>query len=427
MWNKRFKNIAIGFLSIVIFICMCGLLVVNQNVLAEETTSSQEAYYNLTFEELDEATVRKSRSHSAPQVTVLSYGLGGSISNWSHNDNSYGFEYAQESIIEQIKVNASENSSKDVAILRVRTTFRKDFIEGTLSEETSVVAQDADEEHIGISSMQAKYSNLQIEDDDKKIQVYEYLTEPNNEKYIQNISSDGVIAEDIFNKHLVLIFDECYLQAPLEKASQYTKNKYIAEKYSSNDSVYAQLEFVLDVISYQYYCLTGELPTFNMIGHSRGGLLNMMYALGHPYNVASLYSIGTPYNGSLLGEMQWARELAGMDVTVNYKAEEQDLTTEEIEYEENLAPGIYDILNEDLYNSYKNAWNSHYDDWYDHIDFCPIGAYVDAGFILQALAEWITFEAESGVVKGLARTAALIVDGSAFYVVNTKAWGLRLV
>lgn len=66
---------------------------------------------------------------------------------------------------------------------------------------------------------------------------------------------------------------------------------------------YAQLEYCLDVISYQYCQLTGELPTYNLIAHSRGGLTVMQYALAHPYNVQQMYTMGSPFNGSALGSL----------------------------------------------------------------------------------------------------------------------------
>ena len=45
----------------------------------------------------------------------------------------------------------------------------------------------------------------------------------------------------------------------------------------------------------------GELPKINLIGHSRGGLTNLQYALDHPDLVAGLYSMGTPYFGTDTG------------------------------------------------------------------------------------------------------------------------------
>lgn len=42
----------------------------------------------------------------------------------------------------------------------------------------------------------------------------------------------------------------------------------------------------------------GKIPKVNLVGHSRGGLTNLQYALDHPDIVENLISIGTPYFGS---------------------------------------------------------------------------------------------------------------------------------
>lgn len=76
----------------------------------------------------------------------------------------------------------------------------------------------------------------------------------------------------------------------------------------SNDNVYYQFNYVISRIVYDVKILNEKkLPKLNLIGHSRGGLTNMQYALDHPDLVASLVSIGTPYFGSttanIFGEM----------------------------------------------------------------------------------------------------------------------------
>ena len=42
---------------------------------------------------------------------------------------------------------------------------------------------------------------------------------------------------------------------------------------------------------------------FNLIGHSRGGLINAMYAAEYPFNVNEIFSIGTPYYPPLTAEI----------------------------------------------------------------------------------------------------------------------------
>ena len=49
---------------------------------------------------------------------------------------------------------------------------------------------------------------------------------------------------------------------------------------SYHRDVYRELHTVIDRISYDILCLTGRIPTVNLISHSRGGLTSMMYAAG---------------------------------------------------------------------------------------------------------------------------------------------------
>lgn len=70
---------------------------------------------------------------------------------------------------------------------------------------------------------------------------------------------------------------------------------------AGHKAVYDEFDNLLDTISLQYKALTGYLPIYNLIGHSRGGVINLMYATHHPYNVDKVISMGTPYRGSRLG------------------------------------------------------------------------------------------------------------------------------
>ena len=83
-------------------------------------------------------------------------------------------------------------------------------------------------------------------------------------------------------------------------------------KLSSNvENAYTELEKMTNYIIFHYmemdyeahkndHGFTLTIPRINMIGHSRGGIINMQYAIEHPDIVDSLYSIGTPYNGSMI-------------------------------------------------------------------------------------------------------------------------------
>ena len=48
--------------------------------------------------------------------------------------------------------------------------------------------------------------------------------------------------------------------------------------------VYEELHTLIDKISYDYLVLTGKIPKVNLVSHSRGGLISMMYATGYAIN-----------------------------------------------------------------------------------------------------------------------------------------------
>lgn len=119
--------------------------------------------------------------------------------------------------------------------------------------------------------------------------------------------------------------------------------------------------------------------------------------------MASLYSMGTPYNGSAFGS------------TSDFFLSLGGFNSDDIQYADgkNQVPGVLDILNSDLSESYKNYWNNNYD-IYKHIKFTPIGSYVTLGFVLQLLTELIPSEVGQGLLRGLLAIVEPILSGSSF-------------
>lgn len=134
---------------------------------------------------------------------------------------------------------------------------------------------------------------------------------------------------DDASRHIVLIF---------ESGAPSRSNKY----------VYHEFENVLDNISLQYKSLTGVLPRYNLVGHSRGGLTNIMYATDHPYNVADIYSLGTPYNGSVLGGCDFILEMLGYKI-----GEYEDGSNRYVE-------GVESLLSQNEINEIRKNWNEAY-------------------------------------------------------------------
>lgn len=134
-----------------------------------------------------------------------------------------------------------------------------------------------------------------------------------------------------------------YVLTYVDKICDYTKHSVIIfDQYFSNDYhniVYSELESLIDSVSYDYKIRTGKIPKVNLIGHSRGGLINLLYATNHPYNVGSLISIGTPYSGSAFSRITKLIDAIGLSGAVNCNSGQ-------------------DILNPTKQQELRNNWNT---------------------------------------------------------------------
>lgn len=144
--------------------------------------------------------------------------------------------------------------------------------------------------------------------------------------YVPSFSQNGSID---FSKPLFLIYQG------LDDAST-------IERYKSNYTLYWHFAQALDAFLYSYYEAFGTVPKVNLIGHSRGGLVNMIYAINHPSLVASFMSVGTPYLGS-----DWAEVLYDFDEAII--AANPNATVDHTPY--------YGVVGEAFANEYAAAWN----------------------------------------------------------------------
>lgn len=150
-----------------------------------------------------------------------------------------------------------------------------------------------------------------------------------NQSYQNTIKVDNI--SDI-SKHIIIVFDGY-------------------ETNGSHNNLYYQFNYMLSSIVNDVKILNGGiLPKVNLIGHSRGGITNMQYALDHPDMVASLISMGTPYFGSTTAL------IAG----------------ESLFGESN---GLDDILNPQIYYGLSKRWNDNYERLYSNINAVAIGGY----------------------------------------------------
>lgn len=125
-----------------------------------------------------------------------------------------------------------------------------------------------------------------------------------------------------------------------------------------NDYIYSQFDIMASTVVSALRELDPEhkFPRVNLIGHSRGGLTNLQYALDHPDLVDSVFSLGTPYVGSTSASIDYhIMDGVGHGFSAN--------------------PGERDIIDPDIYFGYMNRWNDNYDSLYKNIKVHALGGY----------------------------------------------------
>lgn len=242
----------------------------------------------------------------SPTVTVFTHGYNSSARDWLNNaadiekEEYFTLQYSNESMVEQV-INMYGGIENVILLQAQMTSYEKfDLLKIALKIEDGKICQDG---------------NLSIFSKNKMV----------------------------YGKHYIVIFD-CL----------------DGRRNDSNNNIYFQFNYMLSSVLYDLKQLdpSHRIPKVNLIGHSRGGLTNMQYALDHPDIVANLISLGTPYKGSTTAT-----------IVKNHKDFKGD--------------GINDIINPDIYNGYKERWNNGYNMLYKDINFLAIGSYSTLPFFCK--------------------------------------------
>lgn len=243
-------------------------------------------------------------STGAPQVTFITAGLNSQPATWS-NDN----------IVEKFAVR--ENS-----ILKL------------LQQKTECNIYVANFENAGKNSKWLEFELYRVEKDNYTLDKNKIL---NNNKIIDN------------TKHSLVLMGPYMPSGP-------------------NDYVYMQFDIMASTVVSALRELDPEhkFPRVNLIGHSRGGLTNLQYALDHPDLVDSVFSLGTPYVGSTSASVDYhILGSIGLGFTPN--------------------PGERDIVDPDIYFGYMNRWNDNYDSLYKNIKVHALGGYQSIDLLVYEL------------------------------------------
>jgi pimeloyl-ACP methyl ester carboxylesterase len=213
------------------------------------------------------------------------------------------------------------------------------------------------------------------------------ITSQNDGTYLTNSSVTSITD---MSKHIIIIFQS-------SKPGGY------------NYEVYEEFNYMLSKIVYDVKQLNnGVLPKINLIGHSRGGITNLMYALDHPDMVASMFSIGTPFFGSDTASTEIGKGIGGD------------------------GNGLKDIIDSTIYTSYYNRWKTDYTRLYSNINVHALGGYSDTDFIFNEIIsmpddsiENIPSDAALRAIQLVIKVVPAHISANFMNSVSTAAWAME--
>lgn len=249
-------------------------------------------------------------SNKEPMITVFTHGWNGHAKDWSSLNEKFG--YNKDSLINKLM------NEKD-SYLYVGKIYDK-------NEENEDIYKDYDLSLINVTELY------------------------NSKKDIKLNINDATSISDI-SKHIIIVFDGI--------------NTGLGHDY-----IYTQFNYMLSSVIYQVKQLNnGQLPKINLIGHSRGGLTNMQYALDHPDLVSGLYSIGTPYLGTSTAELdtKYCDSIIGTYLLGD------------------AGKGELDLADYNIYSKYYNRWNNNYNDLYSHINAIALGGVTSLDYVITMI------------------------------------------
>lgn len=230
-------------------------------------------------------------------------------------------------------------------------------------------------------------------------------SEPTDDKYILTFFKQQgyeiYIDYDNINDHLISNYiinwnkHNAFLFGPQEADSghkiyntEIVNNEIVYSKISNSTAeAYGELRNFVNSIIYKYmldyYNIYEEImiPKINMIGHSRGGIINMQYAIEHPDVVKYLYSVGTPYNGSQLYNALLSEGIDICDETLNNNLMGLGFNNN----------SIADCIDYSSYGALKHYWNDYQNmNGNNHTKLYAIGCSMGLDYIVDFINVIIT-------------------------------------
>ncbi|MFA6662000.1 MAG: alpha/beta fold hydrolase, partial [Bacilli bacterium] len=354
--NRKYNKMILVFFMCLIFL---GIVSTNIKIFADVTGEwqnyqiydidlyKQTNTYDYNVQPSDDLYNLNSRneeyvSADDPQITIFTHGLAASAQDWSNENGK--FTYQEDSLITQLRGQAT---GAKVYWYKITSENKLKIIDiGAMTDDM----------------ITGDYLKEQYESDQEAY----YATEGKSNYRIMNTSLPIII---LFEANI--------------------KNS----ESSSNDIIYKQFNYAVSKVVYDFkFSHNGILPRINLIGHSRGGIINMMYALDHPDLVDSIFSMGTPYLGSTTASI----DVYGLGCS-NCKT---------------CQAGEKDIVNPEIYNKYRDRWNNNFDRLYSDINVYAIGSYSTWDFVKEYInkgREYIVTD-ETGITEEKFNTILSLLD-----------------
>lgn len=330
--TKRFKKASMILLALFLAVaCVCSIVNTNIKAYADEDQTDIEE----TESEVDEIVGGPGFHHTLPDfggaaiyyeynstyanvtvsqypmITVLTHGMGSDASVWSNNmsvDNfnneTVQFAYDEFSLIERLR---SKSNAIGNQVVRA-------VISSTVSPRGTTYSSVLKKVEPIVSATGVEYS----------------------------VNPDTISLTDLVpTKHLIIIYD-----------SLCTATKSNEEDFKAFKAMLVPVINMLKSKNNNIY------PKINLIGHSRGGLTNLAFAMAHPELIYSLTSIGTPYFGSNFGRIKYFTHIM----------KNNGIPIDETEAFES-------IQDEFVQTSMVEKWNNKYNSKYSNIKLKILGGY----------------------------------------------------
>lgn len=273
------------FMVAIVLACVFALSTLPIGALAENVQTSN-SIFNLTGvygSQLHSNTLLQADSSEQPTITVFTHGLGGDASYWGGS----------------VPVAGDSNSQFTLDGKSMPVQLKEQYDAMHLAGEAEIYIARSDVTFVESNSFYATIDNIPYNS-------HEVLKDANDKYFslFRIVLEDGIytsgelqpvdLSSISFNTHTIFVYQD--------------SGKW--EKVIDGDTIdvgieqamrYNEFHYIIDAITNASRLKHNQIPRINLIGHSLGGIINMMYANEHKYNVDSLVSLGSPYNGSWLG------------------------------------------------------------------------------------------------------------------------------